>query len=99
MVMAALPIFDLGLLLLIEQEHQHLFLLAKLHHMVYLYLIILVYSYILFGFLLAIASGLASMYLRHQLVYDVLHQHRRVYKHAMKFKKPDQPHKIHISHR
>lgn len=104
MVIASLPVFDLGLVLLMDEAHSSLFATVKFHSMVYLYLVVLVYSYILFGFLLAIASGIAAMYLRGQLVYDILHtderrKQRRVKKQADAKVKSEEPHKVRVSHR
>jgi hypothetical protein len=72
MVIASLPIFDLGLVLFMEEENVSLLSLAQMHNMIYFYLVVLAYSYILFGIALAIGAGLAAMYLRGQLVYDLL---------------------------
>jgi hypothetical protein len=72
MVIASLPVFDLGLVVLMHQENASLFSVASLGHMVFFYLYTLVYSYLIFGILLAIGSGFATMYLRGQLVYDIL---------------------------
>lgn len=77
MVMASIPVFALGLILLMKEANANLFSVATLQHMVGFYLVVLAYCYILFGFLLAIASGLAAMYLRGRLVYDVMHTHER----------------------
>lgn len=77
MVMASLPLFALGLVFLMKSDNSQLFSVAKFHDMVLFYFVVLAYSYVLFGFVLAIASGLASMYLRGQLVYDVLHTNKR----------------------
>ncbi|TAL61719.1 MAG: hypothetical protein EPN84_07520 [Legionella sp.] len=73
MVMASLPLFDLGLVVLMKEENDQVFSVVKFHDMVFFYMVVLAYSYILFGIFLAIASGIASMYLRGHLVYDVLH--------------------------
>lgn len=72
MVIASLPVFALGLMLLMERADPDLYSMAKFHDMVYIYLVILAYCYILFGIVLAIASGFAAMYLRGRLVYDIL---------------------------
>lgn len=77
MIIASLPIFDLGLLLFMTEEYAKLFSIAKFHDLVYFYLVILAYSYILFGFVLAIIAGFTAMYLRGQLVYDILHTQER----------------------
>ncbi|MFI4919571.1 MAG: hypothetical protein ACHP65_08445 [Legionellales bacterium] len=87
MVIASLPVFDLGILFFLTESNTALFSMAKLHHLVFFYLMILGYSYILFGFFLAIGAGLAAMYLRGQLVYDILNTHekrrRRVPRHTL----------------
>jgi hypothetical protein len=54
------------------EEKANILSVAQAHNMVYMYLYVLAYSYILFGIILAIGSGLAAMYLRGQLVYDIL---------------------------
>jgi hypothetical protein len=72
MVIASLPIFDLGVVFFIKEDNAHLFSLPHLHHLLSLYLAILAYSYVIFGVVLAIASGIAAMYLREQLIYDIL---------------------------
>ncbi len=77
MVIASIPVFDLGLILFMKEANSNLFSVASLSSMVGFYLVVLAYSYVLFGFILAIASGLAAMYLRGRLVYDVMHTHER----------------------
>ena len=77
MVIASLPIFALGLVLCIDHANTKAFSPITYHNIVYFYLAVLAYSYILFGFLLAIASGLAAMYLRGRLVYDILHTEKK----------------------
>lgn len=72
MVIASLPIFDLGLVFFMIKENASILSIAQLHNMVYFYLYVLAYSYILFGIALAVGAGLAAMYLRGQLVYDIL---------------------------
>ncbi|WP_233586481.1 hypothetical protein [Legionella sp. km772] len=76
MVLASLPVFDLGLVFCMLAEHTTPSSLLGIKSMVYLYLVVLAYSYVLFGIWLAIASGLAAMYLRGQLVYDILHSYK-----------------------
>jgi hypothetical protein len=93
MVIASLPLFDLGLVFFMTEEHAKLFSITKFHDLVFFYLLVLAYSYILFGFLLAIASGLAAMYLRGRIIYDVLH----IYKETPILEEP--LHKIHVKHR
>lgn len=77
MVIASLPIFALGLVLFVAHSDSHLFSITNFQSLVYAYIVVLAYSYALFGIWLAIASGLASMYLRGQLVYDILHTDQR----------------------
>lgn len=72
MVIASIPIFDLGLMFFMVQENSSILNVAQSHNMVYLYLYVLAYSYVLFGIVLAIGAGVAAMYLRGQFVYDVL---------------------------
>ena len=76
MVIASLPLFDLGLLMFMAVEHTAPIPLDQLQAVLYFYVTILAYSYVLFGVALAIASGLAAMYLRGQLVYDILHTYK-----------------------
>lgn len=78
MVLASLPFFALGLELgLANSPDQHLFSMTNFRDFAYAYVVILAYSYVLFGFLLAIAAGFAAMYLRGHLVYDILHTDMR----------------------
>jgi hypothetical protein len=101
MVIASIPIFDLGLLLFMTEENAKLFSIAKFRDLVFFYLVILAYSYILFGLVLAVMSGLAAMYLRGQLVYDILHtqeKRNRVIKPVLEKSKNAHPHKVHATH-
>lgn len=98
MVIASLPVFDLGLLFFMSEANAQLFSMAKFHNLVYLYFIILIYSYALFGFILAIFSGFAAMYLRSQLVYDILHteeKNKRVRRPKALKNKSIRPHRVH----
>ncbi|KTD74693.1 hypothetical protein [Legionella waltersii] len=96
MVMCSLPIFDLGIVFLMREENAKLFAVTSLSSMVLFYLVTLAYSYVLFGVVLAVASGLAAMYLRSQLVYDILHTTtRRHEKHALAKSKATHRHKEH----
>ena len=76
MVIASLPIFDLALFVCMVLENSTPVPITGIQSMIYSYLIVLAYSYVLFGILLAVASGLAAMYLRGQLVYDILHTYK-----------------------
>jgi len=73
MVMLILPIYNLGILLMMYQEHTQMFASASFIQMVYVYLIYLFFIFILAGLWMAIAAGLAAIYLRSRLVYDILH--------------------------
>ena len=77
MVIVSLPVFDLGLVYFMDQQNSHLFAIAQFQDIAYTYVVVLAYSYVIFGFLLAIGAGLAAMYLRGQLVYDILHTDKR----------------------
>jgi len=72
MVILAVPVYNLGFLLLLAGQHSTLFVDAALIHLVYLYFVALLYSYILAGLWMAILAGLAAMYLRGYLVYYLL---------------------------
>ena len=72
MVIAALPVYNIGFIFLMRETHAPLFAHASLTHIMYLYLFVLVYSFILAGVWLAIAAGLAAMYLRGYLEYYIL---------------------------
>ena len=72
MVIASLPVFDLGLVFFIKQENVSFLSVAQMQNLIYFYLVVLAYSYVMFGIALAVGAGLAAMYLRGQLVYDLL---------------------------
>lgn len=77
MVLASLPFFALGLVLGMDSSGTTLFSIKSIHDLAYAYIVVLAYSYVLFGILLAIAAGFASIYLRGWLVYDILHTDKR----------------------
>lgn len=77
MVLLSLPFFDLGLLLFMDTAENQALKVTNFHDFISAYLVVLGYSYILFGFLLAIASGLASIYLRGQFIHQILHTDKR----------------------
>ena len=77
MVLSSLPLFDLGLLFFIKEENPHLLSLTHAHHLFNAYITLLAYSYLIFGIVLAIASGIAAMYLREQLIYDILKTYKK----------------------
>ncbi|ARG98050.1 hypothetical protein [Legionella micdadei] len=73
MVLAALPIYALIFFYLFKEHHPHAFAELSFSNLFVTYLFILLYSFLVAGFWLAIAAGLAAMYLRGHLVYDILH--------------------------
>lgn len=77
MVILSLPFFALGLVFFMDNTHTALFSITTFKNLAYSYLVILAYSYVLFGILLAIAAGGAAVYLRGWLVYDILHTDKR----------------------
>ncbi len=76
MVIASLPFFAFGLTTCMILEHTAFMPVTGILSMIYLYLTVLAASYVLFGVLLALASGAAALYLRGQLVYDILHLYK-----------------------
>lgn len=77
MVLVSLPFFDLGMIFFINEVDKPILKISNFHDFIVGYGTLLAYSYALFGFLLAIAAGLASMYLRGQFVYQILHTDKR----------------------
>ncbi|MCC5791676.1 MAG: hypothetical protein JJT82_03595 [Legionellaceae bacterium] len=73
MVLVALPFYDFGFMWVIQHHHPESFSTASLANWLLLYVILLVYSFVLAGFWLAIAAGFAAIYLRGRLVYDIMH--------------------------
>lgn len=71
MVILSLPLFSLGLFLMMKQGDTTT-LSASPNSQFYYYFYVLVHSYLYFGILLALGSGFAAMYLRGSLVYDIL---------------------------
>jgi hypothetical protein len=77
MVLISLPFFDLGMMFFMEEVEKPIARITNFHDFILTYLAVLGYSYLLFGFLLAIAAGLASMYLRGFFIYQILHTDKR----------------------
>ena len=73
MVIVALPVYNIGLLFLLKEQNATLFANATLARLLYLYLFVLVYSFIIAGVWFAIVAGIAAVYLRSHLVYYILH--------------------------
>lgn len=76
MVIASLPVFALGLAIAMILEGHTVVPITGILSMLYFYLSVVAYSYVIFGILLAIGSGIAALYLRGQLVYDILHTYK-----------------------
>lgn len=72
MVLIALPVYNLGFIYLLKENHHELFSHTTFVHLAYLYLFVLLYSFILAGVWLAVVAGLAAIYLRGYLVYYLL---------------------------
>ena len=73
MVIAALPFYDLVFLYLINHYNPKVLDGLSSGNILMAYLFVILYSFILAGLWLAIAAGLAAMYLRGHFVYDILH--------------------------
>jgi hypothetical protein len=73
MVLAALPFYDLIFLYLINLYNPRILEGLTFTHILLAYLFIIFYSFLLAGLWLAIAAGLAAVYLRGHIVYDILH--------------------------
>lgn len=97
-VLISLPIYNLFLVLFIAYEHAQAFTEAQLVHYITLYFIYLFFTFILAGLWLAILSGLAAMYLRGQLIYDIFRsqnqQRERPLKKQTKMHRSDTPHRV-----
>lgn len=72
MVLLAVPVYDLGLSYFIIEHHPSLFSDAGWLEYGHFYLMVLMYSYIIFGLWLALFAGLAAIYLRSRLAYYLL---------------------------
>lgn len=72
MVIAAFPFYSLGFFFLLQHYHNALFAHATFLHLIHLYLLVLLYSFILAGVWLAILAGFAAIYLRKHLVYYIV---------------------------
>jgi len=87
MVIMALPVYNLGLLYLLKDGHAALFAHATWAHLAYLYLFVLLYSFILAGWWLGIVAGIAAIYLRKHVVYYILQS---------QYKRPERNHEEQI---
>jgi hypothetical protein len=80
MVITAIPIYTAGFFYLMKENHSTLFMNASFTQLIYIYLFVLLYSFILAGLWLAIVAGFAALYLRAYLVYYIvqsLHQRKK----------------------
>jgi hypothetical protein len=85
MVLVALPFYDIFFLYFLNKAHPKILDGLSLGNVLLTYLFIILYSFLLAGLWLAIAAGLAAMYLRGHVVYDILHS---------KNDKLKEPHKV-----
>lgn len=73
MAIIALPIYNIGFLYLMKENHAEFFKQITIEHILSLYLFVSVYSFILAGVWLAILAGFAALFLRGYLVYYIKH--------------------------
>lgn len=73
MAMAAIPVYDLGLLYLMKDLPQNAFNEASFEQIVVMYLFVVAESYILAGWGLGLIIGLAAVFLRNKIIYTLLH--------------------------
>lgn len=92
MALAALPVYDLFFFFLFRGHHPHAFEGSGFNNAIVTYFLILLYSFLFVGFWLAIAAGLAAIYLRRHLVYDILLHSK--YDRKLKLKETKQDNKI-----
>jgi len=71
MVIVALPIYNLGFLYFMKENHAEFFKHTTIEQLISLYLFVSVYSFILAGVWLAILAGVAALFLRGYLVYYI----------------------------
>lgn len=73
MVLVALPFYDLGFFFLLTQNQEGLLVGSTAKGIIYMYFMILLYSFVLVGLWLAIFAGIAAVFLRGRFVYYLLH--------------------------
>lgn len=73
MVITAIPVYNIGLVYFMVQEHVDVFAGTTGVQILYLYLFSLGYMFLLVGLWMGVLAGFAAMYLRSRLVYDLLH--------------------------
>lgn len=71
MVIVALPLYNVGFMYFMRENHAEFFKHSTFEHLISLYLFVSVYSFILAGVWLAILAGLAALFLRGYLVYYI----------------------------
>lgn len=84
MVMFAVPFYDLGFVYFLHNLDTSLYAQASFNHLCYLYLSVLIYSYLLIGLWIAMIAGLAGLYLRGYLVYYLIDSHSKEFHAARK---------------
>lgn len=72
MVITALPIYTIGFVYLLQENHPELFVNPSLFSILYLYVVTLLYNFLLAGVWLALIAGLAAIYLRKHVVYYIV---------------------------
>lgn len=73
MVIVAMPVYNIGFLYFMKENHAEFFKHTTLEHLFSLYLFVSAYSFILAGVWLAILAGFAALFLRGYLVYYIEH--------------------------
>lgn len=73
MTIAAVPVYDLGLIYLMKDQPQNAFHEPSFEQIVVMYLFVVAESYILAGLWLGLVAGLAAVYLRSKIIYTLLH--------------------------
>lgn len=76
MTLSALPIYNAFLIYFVRYDNLPLFANAKFIHYFYLYWASLAYLFIVAGFWIALMAGLAAIFLRSQVVYDIDYSHQ-----------------------
>lgn len=71
MTLCALPFYDMGFLIFYIFQHTEFIVTMTIKTLIQLYGVILVQSFVLVGFWLALFAGLAAIYLRSRLVYYI----------------------------
>lgn len=81
MAILAVPLYNLGFVYFLHSDQHSLLVHATLSDLWYIYLNVLVYSFLFIGIWIAIGAGLAAIYLRGYLVYYLLESQYRIVRH------------------